>query len=118
MKIRIKSTIWLLTLLLLNITKEEVAAQAQEVIIQTTAQCQECKENIEKALMQEKGVKYAELDMESKKAKVIYNPKKTNPETLRKVISLTGYDADEVPADSAAVQRLNPCCTKDGHRDD
>jgi periplasmic mercuric ion binding protein len=118
MKIRFKSTIWLLVLMLIIVSNSNLSAQSQEVIIQTTAQCQECKENIEKALMQEKGVKYAELDIESKKAKVIYNPKRTNPETLRKVISLTGYDADEIPADSAAVLRLNPCCTKDGHRDD
>jgi len=117
MKIRFKSTIWLLTMMFLFAAGGDLFAQAQEVIIQTTAQCQECKETIEKALMQEKGVKFAELDIESKKAKVIYNSKKTNPETLRKVISLAGYDADEVPADSAAVLRLNPCCTKDGHKE-
>src|SRR5688572_23226741 len=92
-------------------------SQTQEVIIHTTAQCGECKEIIEKALMAEKGVKFAELDVKSKQAKVVYNSKRTTPEQLRKTISLAGYDADEVPADSAAVLRLNPCCTKDGHRD-
>lgn len=92
-------------------------AQTEEIIIQTTAQCGECKEIIEKALMAEKGVKFAELDIKSKKAKVVYNSKKTSPEQLRNTISLVGYDADEVPADPEAVKKLSPCCTKDGHRE-
>ena len=92
-------------------------SQTEEIIIQTTAQCGECKVNIEKALMAEKGVRYAELDVKSKQAKVVYNSKKITPDELRKAISLAGYDADTVPADSAAVLRLNPCCTKEGHRE-
>lgn len=94
-----------------------VLAQTKEIIIQTTAQCGECKEIIEKALMAEKGVKMAELDIKSKQAKVVYNEKKTNPEQLRKAIAKVGYDADEIAADPEAVKRLNPCCTKDGHRE-
>ena len=93
-------------------------AQTQEIIIQTTAQCGECKTNIEKALMAEKGVRFAELDIKSKKVKVVYNSKKITPEQLRTVISKVGYDADDIPADTAAVERLKPCCTKDGHRED
>ena len=89
--------------------------KAQEIVIQTTAQCKECKINIEKALMAEKGVKFAEVDIQTKKVKVAYNDKKITPDQIRKVISLAGYDADTVPADSAAVLRLRPCCTKDGH---
>lgn len=92
-------------------------SQTQEIIIQTTAQCNECKENIEKALMAEKGVRFAELDVKSKQAKVVYNSKKTTPEQLRKAISMVGYDADDVPADPAAVLKLSPCCTKDGHKE-
>lgn len=93
----------------------EAKAQSQEVVIQTTAQCGECKVNIEKALLAEKGVRFAELDIKSKKVTVVYNPKKITPDDLRKAISLVGYDADNVPADSAAVLKLKPCCTKDGH---
>ena len=91
--------------------------QSEEIIIQTTAQCGECKTNIEKALMAEKGVRFAELDIKSKKVKVVYNAKKISPEQLRVVISKVGYDADDVPADPEAVKRLDPCCTKDGHRE-
>lgn len=87
-------------------------AQEAEIIIKTTAQCGTCKKNIEKALMMEKGVRFAELDVKTQNAKVIYNSKKTTPETLRKAISGVGYDADELPADVAAVEKLKPCCKK------
>lgn len=104
-----------LIFLLSIITSAATMAQTKEIIIQTTAQCGECKEIIEKALMAEKGVKFAELDVKSKQAKVVYNEKKTTPEQLRKAISMVGYDADDIPADAEAVKRLKPCCTKDGH---
>ena len=109
-------TILITALIFAVATPVKVAAQSEEIYIQTTAQCQECKEIIEKALINEKGVRFAELDIKTKKAKVIYNPKKTTPEQLRVVISKVGYDADEIPADPEAVKRLNPCCTKDGHK--
>jgi periplasmic mercuric ion binding protein len=92
-------------------------AQSKEIIIQTTAQCGECKTNIEKALLAEKGVKFAQLDVKTKQAKVVYNEKKITPEQLRIAISNVGYDADEIPANPEAVKKLSPCCTKDGHRD-
>ena len=93
------------------------SAQTKEITILTTAQCGECKENIEKALLEERGVKFAQLDIKSKQVKVIYNAKKITPEQIRNAISLVGYDADDVPADEEAVKRLSPCCTKDGHKD-
>lgn len=105
-------------LLILSVfTSTDTKAQSQEIIIQTTAQCGECKSNIEKALIAEKGVRFAELNVKTKQAKVIYNPKKTNPDNLRKAISKVGYDADSIPADPEAVKKLSPCCTKDGHKE-
>lgn len=86
--------------------------QEQEITIKTTAQCGTCKENIEKALMMEKGVRFAELDVKTQNARVVYNSKRTTPEQLRKAISGVGYDADELPADPQAVERLKPCCKK------
>ena len=105
------------TLALLMLTASVSSdAQTAELVIQTTAQCQECKDIIERALIGEKGVRFAELDMISKKVRIVYNSKRTNPELLRGVISHAGYDADDIPADPEAVKKLDPCCTKDGHR--
>ncbi len=102
----------LIVILCLTMSMGIAKGQEQEIIIKTTAQCGTCKENIEKALMMEKGVRFAELDVKTQNARVIYNSKRTTPEQLRKAISGVGYDADEVPADPVAVERLKPCCKK------
>ena len=117
MKIKSKLKSVLLVLLIFAGTSVKVFAQTAEIVIQTTAQCGECKTNIEKALMAEKGVRFVELDIKTKQVKVVYNTKKITPDELRMVISKTGYDADSIPADPEAVKRLDPCCTKDGHRE-
>ncbi len=117
MKIKLISKIVLPVVILLLGFTIKVTAQTQEIVIQTTAQCGECKTNIEKALMAEKGVRYAEVNMKTKTVKVAYNSKKLTPDQIRTVISKTGYDADSIPADPEAVKRLDPCCTKGGHRD-
>ena len=117
MKIRTFAKIALLSaVIVLGITFKG-SAQNGEIVIQTTAQCGECKEIIEKALMAEKGIRFAELDMKSKTVKVAYNAKKLTPDQIRTIISKAGYDADSIPADPEAVKRLDPCCTKDGHRE-
>ncbi len=91
------------------------SAKAQDVAelkIKTSAVCEMCKETIEKYMAFEKGVKKSSLDVESKVLTVTYSPSKTNPEQLRKAVSKSGYDADEVPADPKAYKKLNACCKK------
>ncbi len=80
--------------------------------IKTSSQCDECKETIEEALAFEKGVKTAELDVETKIVTVTYKKGKTSPEKIRKAISKVGYDADDVPADLKAYSKLDACCKK------
>lgn len=87
-------------------------AQVEELKIKTSAQCDMCKERIEKAMAYEKGVKKSVLDIDSKVLKVIYIPTKTTPEKIRKAVSAVGYDADDVPADPKAYSALPPCCKK------
>lgn len=84
-------------------------AQAQ---ILTSAVCGMCKTTLEKAMAYEKGVKAAELDVESKMLTIVYQPDKTSIEKLRLAVSRTGYDADSVQADQRAHDRLPDCCQK------
>lgn len=72
-----------------------------------------CKDRIEQGLAFEKGIKNSELDLETKIATVTYNPAKTSPVEIRKIISKLGYDADTIPADPKAYEKLPPCCKKD-----
>ena len=80
--------------------------------IKTSSQCDECKETIEEALAFEKGVKTADLDVETRIVTVTYKKSKTSPEKIRKAISKVGYDADDVAADPKAYSKLDACCKK------
>lgn len=94
-----------------------VKPQTAEVVIKTTfycdhyAQC-ESKPALEKELMLTSGVKSVNIDAAAMTITVKYNPKRTSPEKIRKVISQSGYDADDVKADPKAVEKLDGCCRK------
>ncbi|HRH65016.1 MAG TPA: heavy metal-associated domain-containing protein [Bacteroidia bacterium] len=88
------------------------------VVIKTNIYCDHCKEcsscggKIEKDLGFEKGIKLIKLDDKEMTLTVTYNPKKTSPETIRQRISMYGFDADDVKADSTAYSKLDECCKK------
>ena len=90
-------------------------AKKQTIVIQTSAQCDDCKERIEGALNYTKGVKFADLDLETKKVSVQYKTKLINAQEIKDIIAKIGYDADEVKADAEAVSKLPKCCQPKGH---
>ena len=97
------------------------AAQAQEkqekfqtVVIQTSAECGDCKDRIEEALNYTKGVVFAELDLETKKVTVKFATKKISLQQVKEAISAIGYDADEVKAEPKAQRSLPKCCQPNG----
>lgn len=85
----------------------------ETIKIKTSAMCNQCKDRIEGGMAYEKGVKDVSLDVETKIVTVKYNTKSTTPEELRKKISKLGYDADDVPCDKVAYDKLPACCKKD-----
>lgn len=92
-------------------------AKNSEIDIKVSSQCSMCKERIEKMLAFEKGIVNSNLDLETHTIKVTYKPNKTTPEAIRKAISLTGYDADDVAADVKAYAKLPDCCKKPDDRE-
>lgn len=105
--------ILLVSVIMLTLTMNKANAQdVAEIKIKTSAVCDMCKETIEKYMAFEKGVKKSNLDVGSKILTVTYNPSKTTPDQLRKAVSKSGYDADEVPADAKAYKKLDACCKK------
>lgn len=103
------------TLMMLVLLSNPLFAQRRntaEIKIKTSAQCDMCKKTIEQKVLSERGVKKASLNLDSKIVTITYNPKRTSPERLRKVISEAGYDADDVPAVNRANQKLNDCNKK------
>jgi periplasmic mercuric ion binding protein len=87
--------------------------KSQQIQIKTSSVCDMCKKTIEKAMAYEKGIETAVLDVPSQMLTVHFNPSKTSAEKIKKAVTKTGYDADAVPADIRAYNRLDDCCKKD-----
>lgn len=94
-------------------TVSVTTAQTMVVKVKTSAICKMCKNKIERDLLLTKGVKDAELNLKDKVVTVTYNSAKTTPELIRVAITKSGYDADDLPADPAAYDKLSSCCKKD-----
>lgn len=90
------------------------AQKTKTAVIQTSAECGSCKKRIEEKLNYTKGVKFAELNLEDKKVTVKYTPEKITLDEIKKILSETGYDADEVKAVPSAVEALPACCKPGG----
>ena len=92
-----------------------MAQKTRVIQMQTSAQCGDCKERIETALNQSKGVVYAELNLETKVVEVKFKPAKTNKEQLQLVLVNLGYQADDKKANPEALKALPLCCQPGGH---
>lgn len=86
----------------------------QETVIHTSVECQQCKDRIEGVLNYTKGIKYAEVNYVTQELTVKYNTKKISLDEIRQIIADTGYDADDIKADEAAVEKLPACCKPGG----
>lgn len=93
---------------------QKTAAKTETAVIQTSAECDECKERIEGFLNYTKGVKFAELDVDSRKLTVKYKTDVISLAEIKKHVSALGYNADEVLADPVAFEKLPACCKPNG----
>ncbi|WP_343637175.1 heavy metal-associated domain-containing protein [Fluviicola sp.] len=93
---------------------QKPAGKVETVVIMTSAECGECKERIEGALNYTKGVKFAELDVESRKLTMKFKNDVITLDEIKKQLSALGYNADEVKADPAAYEKLPACCKAGG----
>jgi copper chaperone CopZ len=105
-----KKLISLLALIVLSIAG--VKAQIIESKIMTSGQCEHCKETIEKNIRFEKGVKKVIFDERTHIVTVKFDESKTTLKNIQIAISKLGYDADSIPAEPKAYEKLNTCCKK------
>lgn len=94
----------------------QAQTKLKTVSIKTSAICEMCKETLEKDLTFEKGVKSVNLDLNTKVLNIAYIDGKTNPDLLRKRVTMVGYNADTLKRDPKAYEKLDECC-KDGAHD-
>ena len=76
--------------------------------------CESCGGRILKELYNEEGIKSTAVDSKKNLITVVYDSKKISDKTIRQLISELGFDADELKADSSAVEKLDDCCKKPG----
>lgn len=107
-------TFSVIALLLMIFSGNKTMAQSDltELKIKSSVVCDMCKETIEKYMAFEKGVKKTVVDVAAKTVTVSYYPAKTSPEKIRAAIAKSGYDADDVPANTKAYKKLDACCKK------
>ena len=98
MKTRIASILGLVAILF---AVSFAQAANKEIKIKTNADCDHCKQAIEKALKATDGVTDATVDVKTKTATVKYDDAKTNPTKIRKAIVASGYNADKMKAKAA-----------------
>lgn len=96
--------------ILLTLFTGVLFAQNKEIKIKTSAQCDMCKKRIEDKLNYTKGVKFAELNVETKELTVKYNTSKITDKEIRTTLASIGYHADDVKRDDAAHDKLPGCC--------
>lgn len=75
--------------------------------------CQTCRRTIIRGLSTQKGVRFVEVDVPKQNILIVYRPDKTDPTRLRHAITRLGYDADTLPRDMKAYQKLPDCCRAD-----
>lgn len=111
-----KSSLLLLALLFVSSLgfSQKTSGKTETVVIATSAECDECKERIEGSLNYTKGVKFAELDVASRKLTVKFKNDVITLAEIKKQISLLGYNADDVSADPTAFEKLPACCKPNG----
>ncbi|MBB6612051.1 heavy-metal-associated domain-containing protein [Pontibacter sp. Tf4] len=106
-----------LALVSMATTHAQAQTNGQQTIkIKTSAVCDMCKTTLEKAMAYEKGVKSSSLDVDSKVLTVTFDSRKTDAAKIKKAVTETGYDADELPAQERAYNKLDDCCKKDAHQ--
>ena len=75
-----------------------------------TAQCNMCVANIENALNGIDGILKYKVELETYRVNVKYNTDKLSLQSIEQLISKTGYQANNLPANEDAYNKLAMCC--------
>jgi len=74
------------------------------------AQCNMCVANIENALNGIDGILKYKVELETYRVKIKYNTDKLSLQSIEQLISKAGYQANNLPADIDAYNKLAMCC--------
>lgn len=88
----------------------EVAVIKTNIVCDHCLQCETCGKALNANLLDLKGVKKVRINPEQNTITITYNDAKTSLDKIKKVISESGYDADEVKASPKSYNELEECC--------
>ncbi|MDN3724506.1 heavy-metal-associated domain-containing protein [Aequorivita sp. SDUM287046] len=78
--------------------------------IEVDGVCGMCKDRIEKASIQAKGVKSASWNVDTHQLDLIYNEGKTDLTTIQQSIADSGHDTQDIKAKDEVYNAIDPCC--------
>ena len=82
----------------------------KKMTFDVNGKCVMCKERIEEAALNVKGVKYASWDIPTHQLAVIMDERKTDPMKIKTAIVAVGHDTKELKATEEAYESVHPCC--------
>ena len=85
-------------------------SKSAKVSFEVSGVCEMCKSRIDKGVINIKGVKYANWDINSNNLFIIYNSRKTKLDSIKKNIAALGHDTDKYKAIDEVYKSLPECC--------
>jgi len=81
----------------------------QEINFKVSGVCEMCEDRIEKVL-DAKGIRVADWDLDTHNCKVIFNTTKITELAIHKLIAGIGHDTDKVKASKESYDNIHSCC--------
>ena len=85
-------------------------AHEEHAMLNVKGSCEMCKDRIEKAAKEVKGVSFASWETEKQVLHLNYDPDKTSVDDIAKAVAKAGHDTDKYKADQATYDALPACC--------
>ncbi len=99
-----------LSLFLISCASSKNAAQLTESEFTVEGVCEMCKERIENAVLDLKGVQFANWNQETHKLKVKYNSSKVSLDQIHQALANAGHDTDKIKASQEQYNKVHKCC--------
>ena len=98
------------SLFLISCASSKNTAQLTESEFGVEGVCGMCKERIENAVFDLKGVQFAEWSQETHKLKVKYISSKVSLDQIHQALVKAGHDTDKLKASDADYNKVHKCC--------
>ncbi len=104
-----KKAILIISVLFMGVTGFAQNKNAKATI-EVDGVCGMCKDRIEKAAIQAKGVKSAIWSVETHELNLIYNEGKTDLTKIQQSIADSGHDTETIEAKDEVYDKIDACC--------